>query len=133
MPAPLCTIPKDLSKTRTEFKTLDRLWHRPDEIWTPIHEKYDGSDTIYANLDTGYAPHPNLPKPIAERSFIRGEAVRDGNGHGTHTIGTSVGRDIGLAPGAKLIVGKVLSDSGSGSSDGIALARQWAASVAAHS
>lgn len=126
MPAPLCTIPKDLSKTRTEFKTLDRLWHRPDEIWTRIHEKYDGSDTIYANLDTGYSPHPNLPKPIAERSFIRGEAVRDGNGHGTHTIGTSVGRDIGLAPGAKLIVGKVLSDSGSGSSDGIAQAIRWA-------
>lgn len=122
----MCGLPKDLVRNKTEHKTLNSLWHRPDAIWDAINAKADGSGTIYANLDTGYTPHPNLPKPIAERSFIRGETVRDENGHGTHTIGTSVGRDVGLAPQAKLIVGKVLSNAGSGSSDGIAQAVRWA-------
>lgn len=126
MTAQMCHIPSDLVVNNASFKTLGDLWHRPDEIWDKINAKATGEGTIYANLDTGYTPHPNLPKPIAERSFIRGESVRDGNGHGCHTIGTSVGRSVGLAPNAKLIVGKVLSDSGSGSSDGIAQAVRWA-------
>jgi subtilisin family serine protease len=45
----------------------------------------------------------------------------------THCIGTALGRNgVGVAPEAALLVGKVLSDSGSGSSDGIARGVRWA-------
>jgi len=62
-----------------------------------------------------------LPEPVYSKSFIRGESVRDGNGHGNHCAGTALGRDgIGVAPGASLMAIKVLSNGGQGSSDGIA-------------
>ena len=73
-------------------------------------------------------PHPDLPKPILERSYIRNESVADGNSHGTHCAGTAVGRNgIGVAPAADLIVMKVLSNAGSGGNDGIAKAVEDAA------
>jgi len=52
----------------------------------------------------------------------------DRNGHGTHCAGTVAGIDpeIGVAPGAKLAIGKALSDSGSGGGQGIADAMRWA-------
>ena len=65
---------------------------------------------------------------MAEKSFIRGESVEDvSSGHGTHVAGTVLGRNgIGVAPGAELIVGKVLSNRGSGSTQGIADGVKWA-------
>lgn len=38
----------------------------------------------------------------------------DRRGHGTHTAGTAGGRHYGVAPGARLHAGKVLSDQGKG-------------------
>lgn len=37
-----------------------------------------------------------------------------GNGHGTHTAGTVGGRLVGVAPGASLLMSKILDDSGEG-------------------
>lgn len=104
-----------------------QLWHLPVELRERIHSVATGAGVRVAVLDTGMSPHPDLPTPIAARSFVPGEQVIDGNGHGTHCCGTSVGRNgIGLAAGAKLIVGKVLSDRGSGNDDGIVKAIYWA-------
>lgn len=51
----------------------------------------------------------------------------------THCAGSAVGRNgIGAAPDAELIVGKVLSDSGSGSTRGINAGIRWAADEGAH-
>lgn len=56
----------------------------------------------------------------------------------THCIGTvlcrrdAAGNSIGVAPDAQLIVGKVLSDQGSGGSNGIATGVRWAADQGAH-
>jgi len=104
------------------------LWHLPKAVWVPLWEKTKGEGVKIAILDTGYTKHVDGPAPIASRSFISGQSVVDGNGHGTHCAGTALGRNgIGVAPAADLIVGKVLSNQGSGGSAGIAAGVRWAA------
>ncbi|MFE1547447.1 S8 family serine peptidase [Streptomyces sp. NPDC058718] len=95
-----------------------------------------GKGVKVAVLDTGAdLAHPDLGGRIAEtRSFIEGQEVADRNGHGTHVASTvggsgagSDGKEKGVAPGAALAVGKVLSDEGSGSESQIIAGMEWAA------
>ncbi|MFD6176488.1 MULTISPECIES: S8 family serine peptidase [unclassified Isoptericola] len=97
----------------------------------------DGSGVRVAVLDTGYdQQHPDLAGQVVEsRSFVPASAgtIQDGSGHGTHTASTvagtgaaSDGRYAGMAPGADLLVGKVLGDDGSGLTSGILAGMQWA-------
>ncbi|TDU90677.1 PA domain-containing protein [Kribbella voronezhensis] len=96
---------------------------------------YDGKGVKVAVLDTGYdANHPDLAKQVVEsRSFVPDEAVQDGHGHGTHTasivagLGTaSAGKRKGVAPGAKLLIGKVLDNSGGGLDSEAIAGMEWA-------
>jgi subtilisin family serine protease len=99
------------------------LWHMYARYTEPIWgKKWLGQDEVIAVLDTGVNRHRDLPTPIAERSFISGQSPTDPiSGHGTHVAGSSLGRNgIGWAPEAQLINVKVLSNQGSGSSQGIA-------------
>ncbi|MFK4064468.1 S8 family serine peptidase [Streptomyces sp. NPDC029674] len=96
-----------------------------------------GKGVKVAVLDTGYdAGHPDLAGRVGEsRSFIPGEEVADRNGHGTHVASTVGGsgaasegeKEKGVAPGASLAVGKVLSDEGFGSESEIIAGMEWAA------
>jgi subtilisin family serine protease len=71
---------------------------------------------------------------VQSKSFVQGEAVQDGHGHGTHCIGTALGRKCppagrpryGVAYGADIYAGKVLSNAGSGSDMGILSGIEWA-------
>lgn len=94
-----------------------------------------GSGSRVAVLDTGVdTDHPDLVGRVAgTASFIDGESVEDGNGHGTHCIGTVAGSiapasgpRYGVAPSAEILAAKVLSDAGSGADGGILAGIQWA-------
>lgn len=124
---PPVTIPPDTEVSDLVYALAPTLWHLPRDVWDKVWERATGKNVKIAILDTGYTKHVDGPEPIAAQSFIRGESVRDGNGHGTHCAGTALGRNgIGVAPDAELIVGKVLSNGGSGGSDGIAAGIRWA-------
>ncbi|TXK43266.1 S8 family serine peptidase [Nonomuraea sp. C10] len=97
---------------------------------------HDGTGVTVAVLDTGAdAAHPDLTGRIADsRSFVPDQPVQDGHGHGTHVAATiagtgaaSGGRHKGVAPGARLAVGKVLNDNGEGMESWIIEGMEWAA------
>ncbi|QKJ20925.1 S8 family serine peptidase [Microbacterium hominis] len=97
---------------------------------------YDGTGATVVVLDSGIdAAHPDVAEAlVASQSFVPGESVKDVNGHGTHVAATVVGSGaasggthVGVAPGADLVVGKVLADSGYGQDSWIIAGMEWAA------
>ncbi|MGW0671063.1 S8 family peptidase [Streptomyces sp. NPDC002746] len=125
---------KKLWLDRKVEASLDRSTKqiRADLAWAA---GYDGKGTKVAVLDTGAdAEHPDLKGRIsASENFTDSDTTDDRQGHGTHTLSTvggsgaaSDGKQKGVAPGADLLVGKVLNDSGSGDSSWIIAGMQWA-------
>jgi subtilisin len=98
-------------------------------------KKTSGKDIKVAVLDTGASlKHPDLIGQILKaKDFTKSTSgPYDTNGHGTHCAGVVAGNKndsgvIGVAPGCKLLIGKVLNDEGSGSSKGIFEGIKWAA------
>ncbi|TMR96136.1 S8 family serine peptidase [Nonomuraea basaltis] len=93
---------------------------------------HTGKDVTVAVLDTGYDPgHPDLQGVVAKaENFTSEPDTRDLNGHGTHVAATIAGsgdRYKGVAPGAKLLIGKVCESSGQCPDSAIIEAMTWAA------
>ncbi|WP_343238302.1 S8 family serine peptidase [Streptomyces sp. SID13031] len=95
-----------------------------------------GEGVDVAVLDTGIdLEHPDLDDRVAaSTSFVPGLDVTDRQGHGTHVASTiagtgdaSDGKERGVAPGARLHVGKVLDNEGSGQESWIIAGMEWAA------
>lgn len=94
-----------------------------------VNSRFTGRGVKVAVLDTGFDfNHPDFRgRTIARESFVRLRTgtpplpVQDGNGHGTHCIGTACGPlspgilpRYGIAYDAEIHVGKVMLDSGRG-------------------
>ncbi|MEU2250661.1 S8 family peptidase [Streptomyces sp. NPDC019224] len=97
----------------------------------------DGKGVRVAVLDSGIdATHPDLAGRIEEKTDFTGKApdAKDGQGHGTHVASTilgdgaaSGGKYTGVAPGARLLVGKVCDDNGVCEEADMIAGMEWAA------
>ncbi len=95
-----------------------------------------GEGVKLAILDTGIdLGHPDFAgRQIVTQSLVSGQTVHDVRGHGTHCAGTAAGAvrgggnvpPYGVAPNARLHVGKVLDDSGAGRELDIIAGIEWA-------
>ncbi|MDH6466133.1 subtilisin family serine protease [Micromonospora sp. A200] len=127
---------------------IDRVWldgrvradleHSVPQIGAPAAwaAGRDGAGVEVAVLDTGVdANHPDLAGRIVEAKDFSGTgSAQDGHGHGTHVASTIAGSGAasgglrkGVAPGARLLVGKVLDDHGNGYGSDIIAGMEWAA------
>lgn len=118
------------------------LWDETQATWgvqavLAIETAYTGRGIGVAILDTGVdLSHPDLAGRIAQTaSFVPGQTVDDGHGHGTHCVGTSCGPQrpasgprYGVACEADIYVGKVLSNEGSGPEGSLLQGISWALS-----
>jgi subtilisin len=94
-----------------------------------------GAGMRVAVLDTGMdLGHPDFAgRGMVTQTFV-GQPVQDLHSHGTHCIGTACGPKAppgttpryGVAHRAPIFVGKVLSNSGSGTTAGILAGMNWA-------
>ena len=98
--------------------------------------EFDGEGVTVAVLDTGYdTEHADLNGRVtASRDFTYSRnGVDDLNGHGTHVATTIAGTGAesnglwaGMAPETDLVIGKVLGNTGGGSTYGILSGMIWA-------
>lgn len=95
-----------------------------------------GSGIKVAVLDSGVASDNKdiTPKVAARANFASGTPAEDNYGHGTHVAGivaATANNTMGVAgvcPGCTILDGKVLNDSGVGSSSALANGINWAVS-----
>ena len=94
-----------------------------------------GSGIKVAVLDTGMdVGHPDFAGRMITTSTFVGQPVQDLHGHGTHCIGTASGPlapagttpRYGIAHRAGIFVGKVLTNSGSGTGAAVLAGMNWA-------
>lgn len=79
---------------------------------------YTGAGRSVCVIDSGLKVHPNVPAPGSSITYVPGNLPpdQDGDGHGTHVAGTvaaaSHNGNVGVAPGARLVIVRVFGDDG---------------------
>jgi cerevisin len=77
-------------------------------------------------VDTGVrTSHAAFQGRAVEGFAFTGATAGDGDGHGTHTAGTTAAAKFGVAQGANIIAVKVLGDDGTGSSSNTIAGMNW--------
>ncbi len=99
-----------------------------------------GEGVTAAVLDTGIVPHPDFGgRIVGFLDFLHGrQTVYDDCGHGTHVCGILAGSGLlskgkfqGIAPGVRLVVGKILDQKGEGLAEHMLAGIAWVLSVQA--
>jgi serine protease len=93
-----------------------------------------GTGATVAVIDSGaYMGHPDLQgRLVAGPDYVDGGAPDDGEGHGTHVAGivaANSGNGVGVesvAPGARVLVVRVLDSDGGGNVDDVVAGIRWA-------
>lgn len=105
------------------------------DVTNVVRSKYSGKGVKVAILDTGFDfNHPGFKsRSIQSKSFVEGQGVQDGHGHGTHCTGTACGsknpedsKRYGVAHEADIYIGKVLGNDGGGVDGSILAGIDWA-------
>lgn len=131
-------LSRGVGKVWLDARVTVSLDHSVPQIGAPEawQAGYDGRGVKVAILDTGVdAGHPDLKGRIAASADFTGSgSTQDGHGHGTHVASiiagsgaASGGRLRGVAPGAQLMIGRVLDDDGAGLDSMVIEGMQWAA------
>lgn len=128
--------PTEIVPSHRASQTADAVDWSVDQVGAPLAwaNGVTGKGVIVAVLDTGCDPdHRDLKSQIVETKDWTGSRVgaADIVGHGTHCAGSILAAANGwglkgVAFDAKLLVGKVLGDGGSGRVDHIAAGIDWA-------
>lgn len=111
---------REVRALATDFDQASRSYH---QLTQAAQNGRRGKGTVAAVLDTGVRQETVTNAPLrvrAMQSFVSGEAVEDGNGHGDFCCVAAT------PPDAELLVGKVLSNEGSGYDSGIIKGIAWA-------
>ncbi|MET9339063.1 S8 family serine peptidase [Nonomuraea sp. NPDC003804] len=131
------SLAQGVAKIWLDAKVKVSLDHSVPQVGAPEawQAGFDGKGVKVAVLDTGVdAAHQDLAGRVTRTKVFTGDPdVNDAHGHGTHvaaTIAGGVGKK-GVAPGAELIIGKVLGDDGSGTLSGVIEGMEWAAAEGA--
>lgn len=120
--------------------SLDKSTHQigADRAW---QAGFDGTGVKIAVLDTGVdKTHEDLrSQVVGEKNFSDSPDTVDRVGHGTHVASIAAGTGAasggalkGVAPGAKVISGKVLDDRGYGTDSAVIAGMEWAVAEGAH-
>jgi len=119
---------QEFNPDQQEYLTWPHIRLRTYEAWAETL----GEGVKVAVLDTGIdMDHPDLDGQIVATQDFTGDGIQDVNGHGTHCAGIIAAKIndvgfIGVAPKAKLIIGKVLGNDGSGAYEWISDGVRWA-------
>ena len=125
-------IDKDIARQAVKDAPAVIQWGvqkvRAPEVWQQF--RIDGAGVVVGVLDTGIdGKHPAFAgKILAFKDFTPEAATEpsDGQGHGTHVCGSVAGSNgVGVAPGARLIVGRVFDSKGGTTTDILLAAMQW--------
>lgn len=108
----------EIGDLQTLSETID--WGLIDFAIPNLWTKTKGENITVMVVDTGISHHEDLEENILWDkgiSFVNGESIIDGNGHGTMVAGVICAKDsnfgvVGVAPKTKIIPVKVLSNSG---------------------
>jgi subtilisin family serine protease len=96
---------------------------------------FDGNGIKVAVLDTGFdIGHPEFAGRAFTTNTFVGQPVQDLHGHGTHTAGTACGpqsppgpiQRYGIGFRTQIFIGKVLTNSGSGTQAQVLAGMNWA-------
>lgn len=125
-------VDKDIAKRDVAAEPAVIQWGiqrvNAPEVWQK--HRIDGAGVVVGIIDTGIdGTHPAFTgKILAFKDFTadQSQTPTDTQGHGTHVAGTVAGsQGVGVAPGARLIIGRVFDTSGGTTEEVLLNGMQW--------